>query len=65
MSQEVCCVCLIVAQSMWFIMSYGIRACINRFWQYTEVGYLVEIYEGCSKSIGPLVGKNTIIYLDV
>ena len=22
-------------------------------------------YEGCSKSIGPLVGKNTIIYLDV
>jgi len=23
------------------------------------------IYEGCSKSIGPLFGKNTIIYLDV
>jgi len=23
------------------------------------------LYEGCSKSIGPLVGKNTIIYLDV
>jgi predicted regulator of amino acid metabolism with ACT domain len=22
-------------------------------------------YEGCSKSIGPLVGKNTITYLDV
>jgi len=22
-------------------------------------------YEGCSKSIGPLVGKNTVIYLDV
>ena len=22
-------------------------------------------YEGCSKSIGPLVGKNTLIYLDV
>jgi len=24
-----------------------------------------QVYEGCSKSIGPLVGKNTIIYLDV
>jgi len=23
------------------------------------------IYEGCSKSIGPLFGKNTIIYLTV
>ena len=27
--------------------------------------FLKEEYGGCSKSIGPLVGKNTIIYLDV
>ena len=42
-SQEVCCICLIVAPLMWFIMSYDVVACINRFWQYTEVGYHVEI----------------------
>jgi len=24
-----------------------------------------QLYEGCSKSIGPLVGKNTVIYLGV
>jgi hypothetical protein len=24
-----------------------------------------RVYKVCSKSIGPLVGKNTIIYLDV
>jgi len=25
----------------------------------------VHIYVGCTKNIGPLVGKNTIIYFDV
>ena len=30
-----------------------------------EMSKHVGMYEGCSKSIGPLVGKNTIIYLDV
>ena len=35
----------------------------------TDIEFLIpgdsDPYEGCSKSIGPLVGKNTIIYLDV
>ena len=31
----------------------------------TKMINLILKYEGCSKSIGPLVGKNTIIYLDV
>ena len=30
-----------------------------------NVGAWYNKYEGCSKSIGPLVGKNTIIYLHV
>jgi hypothetical protein len=31
----------------------------------TMEDHTAYIYEGCSKSIGPLVSKNTIIYLDV
>jgi len=31
-SQEVCWMCLIIAQLIWFVMSYGIPACIKRFW---------------------------------
>ena len=41
------------------------------WWQTTEfisfktVKSFATLYEGCSKSFGPLVGKNTVIYLDV
>jgi len=34
----------------------------NQNW---KLDIILHTYEGCSKSIGPLVGKNTIIYLDV
>jgi len=36
----------------------------NLYLMMEEISFEVT-YEGCSKSIGPLVGKNTIIYLEV
>jgi len=42
-------------------MTYGIVKKLCGKWPVWKI----YVYEGCSKSIGPLVGKNTIIYLDV